>query len=141
MLALTGAPLGGSLSRLPCRLPGAVRPSPVAVAIADRPYCARTAQCSAYTPTVMHPLQTRHALNNVPVVVGIVVVLVIAVLAIPVKQRCGAPGYSCATALDAQGYVHYYYEVEPLGVYLAEISTGSNIRFFYKSGEELVKVR
>jgi hypothetical protein len=89
----------------------------------------------------MHPLQTRHALNNVPVVVGIVVVLVIAVLAIPVKQRCGAPGYSCATALDAQGYVHYYYEVEPLGVYLAEISTGSNIRFFYKSGEELVKVR
>jgi hypothetical protein len=89
----------------------------------------------------MHPLQTRHALNNVPVVVGIVVVLVIAVLAIPVKQRCGAPGYSCATALDAQGYVHYYYEVEPLGVYLAEISTGSNIHFFYKSGEELVKVR
>ena len=80
-------------------------------------------------------------MNNVPVVVGIVVVLVIAVLAIPVKQRCGAPGYSCATALDAQGYVHYYYEVEPLGVYLAEISTGSNIRFFYKSGEELVKVR
>jgi hypothetical protein len=74
-------------------------------------------------------------------VVGIVVVLLIAALALPVKQRCGAPGYSCATALDAQGYVHYYYEVEPLGVYLAEIITGSNIRFFYKSGEDLEKVR
>ncbi len=73
--------------------------------------------------------------------VGIAVVLVIAVLAMPVKQRCGAPGYSCATALDARGNVHYYYEVEPLGVYLLEIITGSNIQFYYKSGEELVKVQ
>ncbi len=70
--------------------------------------------------------------------VGIAVVLVLAVLAIPVKQRCGAPGYSCATALDAQGNVHYYYEVEPLGVYLAEVITGSNIALYYRSGEELV---
>jgi hypothetical protein len=89
----------------------------------------------------MHPVQATHALNKIPVVVGIVVVLLIAALAIPVKQRCGAPGYSCATALDAQGYVHYYYEVEPLGVYLAEIITGSSIRLYYTSGEELVKVR
>ena len=89
----------------------------------------------------MHPVQTTHALNRIPLLVGIAVVLVIAVLAMPVKQRCGAPGYSCATALDAQGYVHYYYEVEPLGVYLAEIITGSNIRLYYTSGEELVKVR
>jgi hypothetical protein len=80
-------------------------------------------------------------LNKVPIVIGIVVVLVFAMLALPVKQRCGAPGYSCATALDARGYIHYYYEVEPLGVYLAEIITGSNIRFFYKSGEDLEKVR
>ena len=80
-------------------------------------------------------------MNKVPIVIGIVVVLLIAGLAVPVKQRCGAPGYSCATALDARGYVHYYYEVEPLGVYLAEIITGSNIRFFYKSGEDLEKVR
>jgi hypothetical protein len=89
----------------------------------------------------MHPVQATHAPNKIPVVVGIVVVLLVGVLAIPVKQRCGAPGYSCATALDAQGYVHYYYEVEPLGVYLAEIITGSNIRLYYTSGEELVKVR
>jgi hypothetical protein len=89
----------------------------------------------------MHPVQTMHALNKMAIVIGIVSVLVIAALAIPVKQRCGAPGYSCATAWDAQGYVHYYYEVEPLGVYLAETITGSNIRLYYTSGEELVKVR
>jgi hypothetical protein len=89
----------------------------------------------------MHPAQTRHALDKVPLVVGLVFVLLLAVLAIPVKQRCGAPGYSCATALDPQGNVHYYYEVEPLGVYLAEIITGSNVRFYYTSGEDLVKAR
>ncbi|MEB3979714.1 hypothetical protein OQ968_00350 [Mycobacterium sp. 663a-19] len=89
----------------------------------------------------MHPVRVAHGLNKIPVVVGIVVALLIAVLAFPVKQRCGAPGYSCATALDPQGYVHYYYEVEPLGVYLAEIVTGSDIRLSYTSGEDLVKVR
>jgi hypothetical protein len=66
---------------------------------------------------------------------------VIAALAIPIKVRCGAPGYSCATAVDARGSVRYYYEVEPLGVYLAEIITGSNIRLYYQSGEDLEKVR
>jgi hypothetical protein len=90
---------------------------------------------------VTHPPQRRRALSKAPIVIGIVALLVIATLAFPVKQRCGAPGYSCATALDAHGYVHYYYEVEPLGVYLAEIITGTNIRFFYKSGEGLEKVR
>ena len=73
--------------------------------------------------------------------VGIIGVVLFAVLAIPVKQRCGAPGYSCATALDAEGYVHYYYEVEPLGVYLAEVITGSDIAVYYQSGEDLVKAR
>lgn len=72
--------------------------------------------------------------------IGIAVV-VLAVLAIPIKQRCGAPGLSCASAVDARGSVHYYYEVEPLGVYFAEILTGSNITVFYKSGEDVVKAR
>src|SRR6516225_12057693 len=76
------------------------------------------AKRGAYTP-VMHPVQRRRALNRVPVAVGLVVVLMLAVLAIPTKQRCGAPGYSCASAVDDQGNVHYYYyEVEPVGVYL-----------------------
>lgn len=62
-----------------------------------------------------------------------------AVLALPTKQRCGAPALSCASAVDPEGNVHFYYEVEPLGVYLAEIVTGSNITVFYASGEDLVK--
>jgi hypothetical protein len=90
---------------------------------------------------MMHPSQTRYALKRVPLAVGIAIVLVIAVLAIPIKQRCGAPGRSCATALDAQGNVHYYYEVEPLGVYFLEVVTGSNIPLFYTSGEDVEKVR
>ena len=71
----------------------------------------------------------------------LVVMLLLAVLAIPIKQRCGAPGYSCTSALDEQGNVHYYYEVEPLGVYVAEILTGSNIRFYYTWGDDVVKLR
>ena len=50
-------------------------------------------------------------------------------------------GLACATAVDAQGNVHYYYEVEPLGVYIAETFTGSNIRLYYQSGEDLEKAR
>lgn len=73
--------------------------------------------------------------------VAIAVVVFIAVLAIPVKQRCGAPGLSCTSAVDPQGNVHYYYEVEPVGVYLAEIVTGSNIRWYYASGDDLVSAR
>ncbi len=61
-----------------------------------------------YTPTVMHPAQTRHAVNKVRLRVGIAIVLVLAIFAIPTKQRCGAPDYTCATAVDAQGNIHYY---------------------------------
>ncbi|WP_068187321.1 hypothetical protein [Mycobacterium sp. UM_CSW] len=87
----------------------------------------------------MHSVPTRHAANKVPVAVVLLVALVIGILAIPVKQRCGAPGLFCATAVDPQGNIHYYYEVEPVGVFLAEIIAGSNIRLFYSSGEDLVK--
>ena len=80
-------------------------------------------------------------MNRIPLTIGIAVLLVLTVLATPVKQRCGAPGYSCATALDSQGRVHFYFEVEPLGVYLTEIITGTDIHFCYKSGDESVKVR
>jgi len=89
----------------------------------------------------MHQVQTRRAVNKAPLMVAIAALLVIVVLAIPVKQPCGAPGLSCATALDRQGNVHHYDEVEPLGVYLAEIITGSNIRLYDTSGEDLVKAR
>ena len=97
------------------------------------------ARCGAYNPNVTQPARTRRGLSGLPVAVA--VALVIAVLAIPVKQRCGAPGLSCASAVDPQGNVHYYYEIEPVGVYLAEIVTGSNIRWYYASGEDLVRAR
>jgi hypothetical protein len=90
---------------------------------------------------MMHPAQTSYALKRVPLAVGIAVVLLIAAPAIPIKARCAAPGYSCATAVDSQGNVQYYYELEPLGVYLLEIITGSNIRLYCQSGEDLEKVR
>ncbi|OBH74631.1 hypothetical protein A5679_02995 [Mycobacterium scrofulaceum] len=90
----------------------------------------------------MHPAPTMaQGFNRVPVRVGIAVLVVLALLAAPIKQRCGAPGLSCATAVDAQGNIHYYYEVEPLGVYFAEILTGTNITIFYESGDDLVKAR
>jgi hypothetical protein len=79
-------------------------------------------------------------LNKVRLLIVIAVVLAIGgILALPVKQRCVAPGYTCATGLDALGYIHYYYEVEPLGVYLVESVTGSNIRLYYESGEDREK--
>ncbi|PRI15413.1 hypothetical protein B2J96_09925 [Mycobacterium shigaense] len=80
-------------------------------------------------------------MNKVHAVLAIVLLVGLAVLAIPIKARCGAPGLSCASALDTRGYVHYYYEIEPLGIFLAEIVTRSNIEIFYRSGEDLEKVR
>ena len=80
-------------------------------------------------------------MHRVPLRIGIAIVALLAVFAIPIKQRCGAPGYSCTSTLDTDGNAHYYYEVEPAGVYLAEIVTGTNITLFYTSGDDLVKAR
>lgn len=80
-------------------------------------------------------------MNRVPLIVGVAIVVLLAVFAVPIKQRCGAPDFSCASTLDNHGNVRFYYEVEPVGVYLAEIVTGTNIRLFYSSGEDMVKAR
>jgi hypothetical protein len=78
-------------------------------------------------------------MNRVRLFVGIVVALVIiGVLAFPIKDRCGAADYACATAPDARGYVHYYYEVKPLGAVLIEFATHSKFPFHYTSGAEKV---
>lgn len=74
-------------------------------------------------------------------VIGVVMLLVIVALAMPIKQRCGAPGRSCATAVDANGDVHFHYEVEPFGIFLVESVIGSNIPLYYTSGEEIERVR
>jgi hypothetical protein len=79
-------------------------------------------------------------LKKAPLKIWIVVIVVVAALAMPIKQRCGAPGRSCATAQDAQGSVHYYYEVEPIAIFLLESALGSNIPLYYTSGEDVVKV-
>ncbi|OBJ56660.1 hypothetical protein [Mycobacterium sp. 1423905.2] len=79
-------------------------------------------------------------MNRPPLIIGIAVLLMIAALAVPIKQRCGAPGRTCATAVDADGNIHYYYEVEPLGVFMTEHALGFDIPVYYTSGEEVVKV-
>jgi hypothetical protein len=90
---------------------------------------------------MMHPASAMHGVARVPVALGIAIFLTLVALALPIKQRCGAPGLSCASAVDANGSVHYYYEVEPLGVYFLEIITGTNIPVCYTSGEDVVPAR
>jgi len=66
-------------------------------------------------------------------VAGVVaVLLLIAVLAVPTKVVC--PNGPCSTAPDAQGNVHRYYEVKPLGVTLLEEVTGLRVSIHYSSG-------
>jgi hypothetical protein len=80
-------------------------------------------------------------MKRILVLVGIVAVLaVVGLLALPVKDRCGSVNYACATAPDAEGYVHYYYEVKPLVGILIESVTDSKFPFHHSSGEEKEKV-
>jgi hypothetical protein len=65
---------------------------------------------------------------------GIAVVLLIALFVWPVKVVC--PRGPCTTAPDADGYVHRYYEVKPLGPAVIEKITGNNFRLYYSSGDE-----
>jgi len=67
------------------------------------------------------------------------VVLGVGLLAMPVKIRCGHPGAACATAPDAQGYVHFYYVVKPFGASLIEDVAGVNVSIQYTSGVDRVK--
>lgn len=80
-------------------------------------------------------------MQRIPLALGVAIVVLLAVLAVPIKQRCGAPGFACASTLDNNGNIRYYYEVEPVGVYLAEIVSGTNITLFYTSGEDVVRSR
>ena len=43
--------------------------------------------------------------------------------------------------VDVDGNVHYYYEVEPLGVFVIEVMTGTSIPLYYTRGDEIEKVR
>ncbi|OBK97592.1 hypothetical protein [Mycobacterium sp. 1165178.9] len=90
---------------------------------------------------MVNPARSGPTVGRFPLVVGLAVVVLLALLAVPIKQRCGAPGFACASTLDNGGNIRYYYEIEPVGVYLAEIVTGTNITLFYSSGEDLVRAR
>jgi hypothetical protein len=59
-------------------------------------------------------------MNRAAIITVVVLVLLAVLVAWPVKQRCGNPRYTCATAPDAQGNIHYSYAVIPLGVSVLE---------------------
>jgi hypothetical protein len=67
-------------------------------------------------------------------VVGIAVVLLIGSLGWPIKYVC--PHCPCSSAPDADGYIHRYYEVQPLGAPLIEVILGKNLRLCYSAGVE-----
>lgn len=67
-----------------------------------------------------------------------VVVVVLALLAVPVKSVC--PNGPCSSAPDAQGNVHLYYETAPLGVLVIERVTGLHLPIRYDSGQDIEPV-
>lgn len=63
--------------------------------------------------------------------------LMMVVLAFPVHVTCGAPGAACAVPpVPPSTRPSYYYEVEPAGIMLLEMITGTSIRVYYQSGQE-----
>lgn len=73
------------------------------------------------------------------IVTGIAVALLIAVLVAPAKVTC--PNGPCTTAPDAQGNVHRYYEMKPLGAALIEEVTGLRVPIHYSSGVDTESLR
>lgn len=68
------------------------------------------------------------------VLLAAVVVLIIGLLAWPIKDVC--PKGPCTTGPDSNGYVSRYYEVKPIGAALIETITGKNLPLRYTSGSE-----
>jgi hypothetical protein len=64
----------------------------------------------------------------------IAVAVLMGLLSWPVKYVC--PNGPCSTAPDAEGYIHRYYEVQPLGVVLVENILGKNFALVYSEGVE-----
>lgn len=77
--------------------------------------------------------------KRIVIIAGIVVALPSAVLVVPVKVLC--PNGPCSTAPDAQGNVHRYYEMKPLGADLVEQVTGLRIPIHYGSGVDAESVK
>ena len=66
------------------------------------------------------------------ILLGIAGAVLIGVLAWPVKTVC--PNGPCTSAPDADGYVHRYYEIQPLGTALIASVTNRNLPLHYSSG-------
>lgn len=74
------------------------------------------------------------------IVIGVMIaVMIVSVLALPVKQLCGGEGKVCATAPDDRGYVHFYYEKQPFVRVVVYDITGWSVPLVYSSGVERVK--
>ena len=73
--------------------------------------------------------------------VSIIIIIMFVLVLLPIKITCGAPGLLCASGVDSFGRIHYYYEIEPLGISLLEHITQKNIPLYYHSGYYFVKVR
>ncbi len=71
--------------------------------------------------------------KRILILLGILLVLV---LAIPIRMPCGHLNYTCATAPDQGGVYYTYYEIEPLGITLLETAIGSNLQIYYSSGQD-----
>ena len=63
-------------------------------------------------------MQKSRNLTKIFLLILLAAVVVVALFPVPVS--CGAPGRTCMSAPDDQGYVSVYYEVEPLAVALVE---------------------
>ena len=59
-------------------------------------------------------------------IIGISVLLVLAALAMPIKHDAARSG-SASPRGPRTGNVHYYYEVEPFGVFIVESVFGSDL--------------
>jgi hypothetical protein len=66
----------------------------------------------------------------------ILMVIALFILLFPVKVSCGAPGATCTTAPDKDGYIHRKYDMEPFFVMLIESVTQKDFFFKYYSRTE-----
>ncbi|MBN1305964.1 MAG: hypothetical protein JXA13_16125 [Anaerolineales bacterium] len=66
-------------------------------------------------------------------IIGILLFCTCCSCLLPLPVTCGALGASCAAGPDAQGYVHYYNELEPAGIAVLEIILHTQIDINYHS--------
>ena len=72
----------------------------------------------------------------------IIAILIIIFIFMPIPVTCGtAANVYCASAPDQNGNVHYYYEIEPLSIYLIEKIIHTNVKIYYSADYYMVNVK